>query len=230
MSLPFFYTPDLSSATVQLGEDMSKHIVQVLRMAKGDQLQLTNGAGIKAVAVITDDNRKRCKVSIEQKTEVPASSKKITVAISLIKNASRFEWFLEKATELGVSEIIPLICERTEKEKFRPERLQQIIVSALLQSQQCWMPVLHEPRPFKDVVSDSKAAHKLIAHCMNTEKNPLEDVGPSAATILLIGPEGDFTKSEIDLALQHGFLPVTLGSTRLRTETAGLVGAALLLH
>jgi 16S rRNA (uracil1498-N3)-methyltransferase len=230
MNLPFFYTPDLSGETIQLDEDMSKHIVQVLRMKAGAGIQLTDGKGKKAIAEITDDNRKRCKVVVREIHEVPPPFKQVSIAISLVKNTSRFEWFLEKATEVGVCEIIPLICDRTEKEKFRLERMTQIIVSALLQSQQCWLPKLGEPQLFKDIVSNASAGQKLIAHCIEQDKNEITAVKSSASSILLIGPEGDFTNAEIDLALQHQFLPVSLGATRLRTETAGLVGAVLLMH
>ncbi len=209
-----------------MNEDTSKHIISVLRMQSGEQLQLTNGKGTKAKAVIVEDNRKRCTVEIVS-VEEEKEKRKIAIAISLIKNTSRFEWFLEKATEIGVSEIIPLICERTEKEKFRFERLQQILVSAMLQSQQCWLPVLHQPTDFAKVLQLS-FGQKFIAHCVEDEKQQLSSVILQLSPIILIGPEGDFTKKEIELALENNFRPVALGGTRLRTETAGIVAATFL--
>jgi len=233
MVLPFFYKEDIDLITtdVILDEDTSKHIVQVLRMKNGEQLQLTNGKGNLFTAEITDDNRKKCAVSIIQKTEIISPKSKITIAISLIKNTTRFEWFLEKATEIGVSEIIPLICERTEKTAFKFERMKSILVSAMLQSQQTWLPVLHEPVKFTSLLKQSKQEQKFIAHCEDeNNKQPLTNklINGLANKLIFIGPEGDFTTKEIELALQNNFIPVALGDTRLRTETAGVVAATLL--
>ncbi len=231
MALPFFYKEDIqaSLASVVLDEDTSKHIVQVLRMQNGEPLQLTNGRGDLFTCEITDNNRKRCSVKILQTSNLKGQSSKITIAISLIKNSSRFEWFLEKATELGVSEIVPLICERTEKTAFKAERMKSILVSAMLQSQQCWLPVLHEPTKFNALVHSSAQQQKFIAHCMDDAKRSLTDLNNESLSskVILIGPEGDFTPGEIELALQNNFSGVSLGETRLRTETAGIAAAAL---
>lgn len=229
MASPYFFTADLGTKTVVLDEDTSKHIIGVLRMTKEEELMLTDGIGTKARAIITDDNRKKCSVEITHTASTPLLQPRVAIGISLVKNSARFEWFLEKATEIGVTEILPLICARTEKEKFRTERLQGILVSALLQSQQAWLPQLHEPVPFHQAVT-ADYTHRYIAHCTEDLKTPLtaalqEDGG---SRLLLIGPEGDFTPVEIQLALDKGFQPVALGPTRLRTETAGLVGATLL--
>lgn len=226
MSLPYFYVPELSAHQVTLDEDTSKHIVQVLRMERGEQLVLTDGKGKRATAEIVDDNRKRCAVAIISAATEEPRRPHIAVAISLLKNASRYEWFLEKATEVGVNEIIPLVCARTEKEKFRHDRMQQILVSAMLQSQQSYLPLLSQPMDIKKVMASTQYEKKLIAHCLEGEKN--EAVTDGRSTIILIGPEGDFTPAEIELALQNGFVPVTLGTTRLRTETAGMVASVLL--
>ena len=232
MALPYFFVHDLTASTITLDEDTSKHIVQVLRMKADEALLLTDGRGTKARAVITDDNRKRCTVSLEEVTIEQAPEVAVAIGISLVKNASRFEWFLEKATEIGVTEIIPLLCERTEKEKFRYDRLNSILISAMLQSQQCWMPVLQEPVPFDKLVKEYKAHNKYIAHCLPEEKKQLIAHFSSPATphssLILIGPEGDFTEKEIAHALAIGYQPVALGNTRLRTETAGMVAATLL--
>ena len=232
MALPLFYKEDLntSSTEVLLDEATSKHIVQVLRMQNGEQLQLTNGKGGLFTVEIIDNNRKRCAVKIIETFNIQRSTNNITIAISLIKNSSRFDWFLEKATEIGVTEIIPLICERTEKTAFKSDRMKTILVSAMLQSQQCWLPVLHEPTKFNSLIQSSSHQQKFIAHCMDDAKRNLADLNNESLSskIILIGPEGDFTPEEIDLALQNHFSAVSLGETRLRTETAGIVAATLL--
>lgn len=231
MALPFFYVNEISEF-ITLNEDTSKHMIGVLRMMKGQQVLLTDGKGAKANATIVDDNRKRCIVQIDKIEKAEAKTPKITIAISNVKNASRFEWFLEKATEIGINQIIPLLCERTEKEKFRYDRMQGILISAMLQSQQAWLPVLQQPSVYGEVVSNMEASSKFIAHCLPGQKQPLANqlANKSANQLILIGPEGDFTEPEIELALQQNFTPVDLGSTRLRTETAGVVAAVLLRH
>ncbi|MBL0145568.1 MAG: RsmE family RNA methyltransferase [Chitinophagaceae bacterium] len=241
MSLPFFYKEDIypSSTQITLDEHTSKHMVQVLRMKNGEHLQLTDGKGSLFTCEIIDDNRKRCIVNQiqhlpagRQGSKIQNSKFKITIAISLLKNTTRFEWFLEKATEIGITQIIPLICERTEKAAFKFERLNSILISAMLQSQQCWLPVLQAPQSFDNFVNQKFTdTTKFIAHCENEEKKqPLTSklLNSSTSKLILIGPEGDFTPKEIELALQNNFEPVGLGNTRLRTETAGVVAAALL--
>ena len=235
MTLPFFYTREYNSAQkeIVLDEIMSKHVVQVLRMKTGEQLNLTDGNGHLITAAIADAHKKYCSVSVISARLLTPEPRQIAIAISLTKNANRFEWFLEKATEIGVKEIIPLLCERTEKEKFRYDRMQQICISAMLQSQQCWLPVLHEPQKFEDWVTRQPGnTQKLIAHCTEGDKKPLgiNPIDKSSNCLIAIGPEGDFTEKEIELALRHHFIPVTLGETRLRTETAGVVAVVLLSH
>jgi 16S rRNA (uracil1498-N3)-methyltransferase len=233
MALPFFYSEALKPGTNEfvLNEDTSKHVVQVLRMQIGQQLNLTDGRGNIFNASIIDDHKKRCTVMILSEEYQESPGKKITIAISPVKNSSRYEWFLEKATEIGVQEIIPLICHRTEKQHIRMERLRGILVSAMLQSQQCWLPVLQEPVKFEDLVMGPfENGNKYIAHCLpegNKESLHLQ-ISKSSNQLILIGPEGDFTTEEINLALKNNFMPVALGNTRLRTETAGIVAVTLL--
>lgn len=229
MSRPFFFVEDLNDKKIVLNEDTSKHMINVLRMQKGEEILLTDGKGKKATAFIVDDNRKKCVVEISEIDEEKPKEKKLAVGISLIKNSSRFEWFLEKATEIGVSEIIPLICARTEKEKFRYDRMQNILISAMLQSQQCWLPLLHEPVEFEKALQLS-FEQKFIAHCLPGQKQFLSASTHYTSSIILIGPEGDFTQREITAALQKDYQPVALGNTRLRTETAGIVAATLLVQ
>lgn len=232
MPLPLFYTENLSPAgtVAALDEATARHINQVLRMKKGDRLFLTNGKGKRSTVTIYEQYKKECRVYMEEGAEdVPVQQPRVIVAISLIKNASRFEWFLEKATETGVTSIIPLICERTESVHFRLERMRNILVSAMLQSRQCWLPELFSPVPFKEWISRADAPHKYIAHCLDAAKGRLTGAAAfEGDKIVCIGPEGDFTPAEIDMALHYRFSPVSLGNTRLRTETAGIAAAVLL--
>ena len=273
MALPFFYLSSYDSTATELilDEDNSRHIVQVLRMQPGEALQLTDGKGALLTAVIVEDHKKKCRVSVRSVVTQPPPKRKVVVAISLLKNASRFEWFLEKATEIGVSSIIPLLCERTEKQHARTDRLRNILVSAMLQSQQTWLPDLPDPVPFTELLSNPPAESRFIAHCLEEPQpaisladwrkyalNPAHAEAAASASaaasvvpatvlpasaapastaseqrasptqLILIGPEGDFSPKEIESALKEGFLPVTLGDNRLRTETAGVVAATLL--
>ncbi len=231
MSLPYFYLEHFNKSEVHivLDEDTSKHMAQVLRMKVGDGLQITDGKGNLHTAEIVQVHKKSTSVKILSSTYNPPAQPQVIIAISLIKNTSRFEWFLEKATEIGAHQIIPLICERTEKHQFRLDRMKSILVSAMLQSQQCWLPILSEPISFKAHISESDYQQKFIAHCLETDRRSLKEVVTNKSdAIILIGPEGDFTQHEIELALQQNFLPVTLGDTRLRTETAGVVAITLL--
>jgi 16S rRNA (uracil1498-N3)-methyltransferase len=235
MNLPLFYIPDIVAAQkeIELDEDTSKHVVNVLRKKKGDQLHVTDGKGFLLLTAITDDHKKRCRVTVLNEQFIPKTGRKTSIAISLLKNASRFEWFLEKATELGITEIIPLICDRTEKQHFRFDRMQNILVSAMLQSQQTWLPVLHQPVGFGQLLKQEDVidtTQKFIAHCMPGSKQPLAAMVNASlpSQIILIGPEGDFSNEEVSFATQHFFIPVSLGDTRLRTETAGMVAAVLL--
>ena len=234
MALPFFYFNEynISQKEIVLDEDTSRHVVQVLRMKEGEKLNLTDGQGNLISAEIADAHKKHCLVKIINSQLATHVSRKVTIAISLLKNTSRFEWFLEKATEIGVNEIIPLICERTEKQKFRYDRMKGICISAMLQSQQTWLPVLHEPKQFSHMtIEPFDNQQKFIAYCEESgQKNNLSTFQPFNHSTILIGPEGDFTIQEIELALQNSFIPVSLGETRLRSETAGVVASVILTH
>ena len=234
MSIPFFFIAayDSSQKEIELDQDTSRHIVQVLRMQEGERLNLTDGKGALLTCAIKEASKKKCIVEVKEIQNQKPKTKNISIAISLLKNSNRFEWFLEKATEIGVSGIIPLICERTEKEKFRYDRMNAICISAMLQSQQCWLPVLHEPVQFDNLVmTQFDNGMRFIAHCDEMDKKSLRNyqIDKLSNCLIAIGPEGDFTKREIEHAFQNGFIPVSLGETRLRTETAGLVAAVLLM-
>jgi 16S rRNA (uracil1498-N3)-methyltransferase len=181
-------------------------------------------------ASIVNEDKKKTVVLIEESIMVPPPEKKISIAISLLKNASRFEWFLEKATEIGVTEIQPLICQRTEHTRFRHDRMNGILIAAMLQSQQAWLPLLMEPVAFKNCVTQSTDQQKLVAHCEKDGKQFIKNLQVAAETRILIGPEGDFSPEEIQLALANHYIPVSLGETRLRTETAGIVASSLLMN
>jgi len=229
MELPIFYLEEAASSDfITLSEETSKHIVQVLRMQQGEKLQLTDGAGTLMKAEIVDAHKKKATVRLTEKAFTPQKENKVSIGISLLKNGSRFEWFLEKATEIGATEIYPLLCHRTEKQHFRYDRMKQILISAMLQSKQTWLVNLHEPTPVNKLITSSDYTTKLIAHCEDENKNDIKDFSKQSAVQILIGPEGDFTKDEIDRALTNNFKPVTLGKNRLRTETAGVVAATLL--
>lgn len=228
MERPVFFIEHLSTDFITLNEDTSKHVVQVLRMTAGEQLHLTDGAGSLWTAEIIDDHKKKCTVGIIERKFQARKARKVSIAISLVKNNSRFEWFLEKATEIGVTEIIPILCARTEKQHFRYDRMKQILISAMMQSKQVWLPFFSEPVSFDQVCATASYTTKLIAHCTEDHKQDITEYRQQDAVQILVGPEGDFTNEEIKMAIELGFVPVAIGGTRLRTETAGIVAAALL--
>lgn len=230
MALPYFYEPDITAGTTAftLSEDTSKHCIKVLRMQMGEQLNLTDGNGNLFTATILSPDKKETEVNIITSVFTPPPQRKISIGISLLKNTSRFEWFLEKAAEVGVKEIIPLICHRTERQHFRYDRMNSVLIAAMLQSQQTWLTELHEPRPYEEVLFS--AHQKFIAHCEPSQKQSLSSFSITENVLMLIGPEGDFTSEEITSALHNNFHPVSLGQTRLRTETAGVVAATLLMN
>lgn len=230
MDTPTFYAPHLEESTRQLTleETASRHAVQVLRMQEDEMLQLTNGKGWLAEAKIVHAHKKETAVAVTSQTYLPQLTPAITIAVSLLKNAARLEWLLEKVTEIGIAQVIPLICHRTERQAFRHDRMNGIVISAMLQSRQAWLPILHPPTLLEKVIADATQTQKLVAHCI--AGSPKQPIAGFAATnsILLIGPEGDFTPNEIEMAFAQGFVPVSLGETRLRTETAAMVGVAVL--
>lgn len=231
MQLPYFFEENIpDSGKLILSEESSKHIVQVLRMQEGEEINITNGKGELLTTSIVMPNKRKTEVTITNRTSTVRQNQ-ISIAISLIKNTPRFEWFLEKATEIGVSEIIPIICNRTEKYHIKWDRMRAIVISAMLQSRQGWLPELKQPVKFYDLIKNCSYQQKFIAHCHDKEKKTFNDfITEASARIILIGPEGDFTEGEINAAVETNYIPVSLGETRLRTETAGIVAAVLLLN
>ncbi len=230
MSVPYFYEPLIATGMTKftMSEVSSKHCVQVLRMDVGEQIDITNGHGGLFHATIQVAHKKNAVVTITKAIQTDCPTQKLHLGISLLKNAVRLEWLFEKATEMGLSAITPLVCERTIHARFKTERMQQIIQSAMIQSQQTWLPVLNEPMPFQEFITQSTATQKLIAHCEHQQKTSIKCIEPSNDLVLLIGPEGDFAPTEIEAAMVKDFTPIDLGPTRLRTETAGIFALSVL--
>lgn len=231
MTLPLFYEPDLSeqSTLLQLGEDTLRHCLQVLRMREGDSIELTNGKGLSATGIISLTGKKSAQVSCHTLFQHRPPSAQLTLCISPLKNPQRLEWLLEKATEIGMAGLQPIICQRTEQTKWRRERLEGILIAAMLQSRQFFLPSLHEPIDFKKLMTFQPLKEQWIAHCAEGNKDSLSNYSVTGEARMLIGPEGDFTPNEISDAIEHQYLPVGLGRNRLRSETAGLVAVSLLL-
>lgn len=220
-----FYTPDISSETYTLNEIESKHCIKVLRLNTGDQIELIDGKGNFYEAIITEPNPKKCKVEIVKTLkEFGKRNHYLHIAIAPTKNMDRFEWFLEKATEIGIDEITPILCEHSERKVIKPERLEKIIISAVKQSIKAYKPKLNGLISYKDFIQQELEENKYIAHCEDWEKQALKNTyGKGKSATILIGPEGDFSPEEIELAKENGFIETSLGPSRLRTETAGVV-------
>lgn len=220
-----FYAPDIIGDTFILDEKESKHLIRVLRMTKGTQVRLIDGKGNLYEGIISEPDSKRCMISIsETKADYEKRNYRLHIAISPLKNPERFEWFVEKSVEIGVDEITPLICKNTEKQSVKQERINNIIVSAMKQSIKAAKTVLNEPCIFNDFITQTSKGINMIAHCSNlTDRIKISEVYmKNENAVIMIGPEGDFSDNEITAALERNFIPVHLGSSRLRTETAGV--------
>lgn len=220
-----FYTPDINGNTYTLSEEESNHCNKVLRLKQGDQVHLIDGVGGLYTAEISEVTKKAVRLTVlDKQSEFGKRNHHLHVAIAPTKNNDRLEWFLEKATEIGVDEVTPIICDRSERKIVKEDRLEKVITSAVKQSLTAYHPKINNAISFKDFIKESEADDKLIAHCIDEDdrKAISEIIKPHQKYLILIGPEGDFTPKEIELALQNGYKPVTLGNTRLRTETAGL--------
>jgi len=221
-----FYTPDIQPAHPQyfLNEEESKHCIRVLRLSVGDEVQLIDGRGGFYTASIRDAHPKRTILNIKSvKTEFNKRNHYLHIAIAPTKNIERLEWFLEKATEIGIDEISLIICQRSERKEAKTDRLNKIITSAVKQSIKAYHPILNEAEPLSKLIEKQNDGQKFIAHCDKGDKISLKDaVKSNGKYLILIGPEGDFTPKEIDDALNNDFKAITLGESRLRTETAAL--------
>ncbi len=219
-----FYTPDINSNTLILSEEDSKHCIKVLRLDAGSLLHLVDGIGGFYDAIIEDPHPKRTKLKIVKKIENFAKRNHyLHIAIAPTKNIERIEWFLEKATEIGIDEITPIICDRSERKELKTERLNKVITSAVKQSIKAFHPKLNEAIRFSDFISKNTNTQKFIAHCMDEGKVAIKDqLIPKGNYLIIIGPEGDFTFQELEAAVNNNFIPISLGESRLRTETAAL--------
>ncbi len=222
-----FYTPnfDAKASAYTLPEDESKHAIKVLRMQAGEHIHLIDGKGGLFEVEITNPHPKRCELNIvSSQTNYGKRNFKLHIAIAPTKNMDRLEWFLEKATEIGVEEITPVICRNSERKELKMPRVEKIVVAAMKQSVKAYMPQLNEPCTFNQLLEKSTASQKFIAHCYEDDKQLLKTTYSKGKDVLiLIGPEGDFSTEEVEKAQVAGFVPVSLGESRLRTETAGVV-------
>lgn len=219
-----FYTPDILS-TNELPEEEAQHCIRVLRLSIGDLITLTDGKGSFYKAEITTCTNKRCIVSIKERiSQDPLWSGRLHIAMAPTKNMDRNEWFAEKATEIGLDELTFLNSRYSERKVIKTERIEKILVSAIKQSLKARLPQLNEMTDFNSFVTREFKGQKFIAHCHDGEKVQLKDIlEPGEETLILIGPEGDFSEEEVKTALDHGFIAISLGQSRLRTETAALV-------
>jgi 16S rRNA (uracil1498-N3)-methyltransferase len=221
--MQLFYTNNSETEFTLLSEE-SKHITKVLRKKEGDTLQFTNGKGQLLIAEITTSDIRKTRVKVTEKIEKEKQHNYyLHIAIAPTKNMDRFEWFLEKATEIGIDEITPIICHHSERKVVKTERCNRILLSAMKQSLKYHLPKLNEAISFKDFIKQDFEGKKYIAHCDEGEKTELRKEKKENRTLILIGPEGDFSVTEIEIALQNKFKAVSLGNSRLRTETAGIV-------
>jgi len=223
--MQLFYTPDITNSPLYyLSEEESKHAIRVLRLQSGEHVQLIDGKGGLYEAEIVDPHPKKVALKLlSQQQEFGKRNHYLHIAVAPTKNIERLEWFLEKATEIGIDEISLIICQRSERKEAKAERLNKIITSAIKQSLKAYHPVLNEAASFQKFIAQAKADQKLIAHCEPGEKGDLRNlIKPHGNYLVMIGPEGDFAPKEIADALLNGFEPITLGESRLRTETAAL--------
>ena len=221
--MQLFYCPDLKGSTHLLNEEESKHIIRVLRLKNGDFIHLTDGKGGLFKAELIDDHPKRCTVQIvESKAEYGKRDYTLNMAVAPTKNISRYEWFLEKATEFGIDEITPIICEHSERKEVKNQRLEKVIISAVKQSLKAYVPTLKQSQKFIDFVKQEFSGQKFIAYCEGKPKHLKELYKAKSDVLILIGPEGDFSPEEVKLAQANGFDIISLGESRLRTETAAI--------
>jgi 16S rRNA (uracil1498-N3)-methyltransferase len=224
--MQLFYNPNINETTETFSFDKeeSKHIIKVLRKKDSDILFVTNGSGYLFETEITLASDSKCTVKVISFEKKPASKFHLHLAVAPTKMNDRYEWFLEKATEIGINEITPIICDRSERKVIKNDRFDKIILTAMKQANGLYLPKLNEAVTFKEFLKRQNEGLQLIAHCEETDKKTLKSVlKPNESVTLLIGPEGDFSEKEIALAIDKQFIPVSLGNTRLRTETAAIV-------
>ncbi len=223
--LPMFFVDELESEIVTLSAEESRHCAKALRKKTGEKILLTNGKGMLAKGVILDAHPARTNVTIVSQKKVESErSFYLHMIVAPTKNMDRFEWFVEKATEIGIDEITPVVCAQSERNIVKTERLKRIMVSAIKQSQRTMMPKVNPVIHYFDLMKKEFAGYCYIAHCTAGEKVYIKDHYPKGSAVtVLIGPEGDFNQPEVELAQEKGFVAISLGENRLRTETAALL-------
>ena len=226
-----FYVPEVSGDTCKLSEEESKHCIRVLRLKEKDAVDITDGKGNRFKAVIENANPKACLLRITEHHKEAAPLWELNIAVAPTKNIARMEWLVEKLTEIGFIKLIPIECHTSERTVLKTERLKKIAIEAMKQSGRVYLPQIEELISFEDLINRSKTfkGTNFIPHCNNSDRKALTSIykkGENA--LIIIGPEGDFTKDEIQLALENGFIPITLNEHTLRTETAALAAAIML--
>ena len=221
----FFYYPEISGFEIILPEEESRHCIRVLRLKKNESLYLVDGKGTLYHALLVDPDIRRAGIKIVK--SIPCYRQRLHylhIAITPTKNTDRFEWFLEKATEIGIDEITPIICARSERKTVHSERVQRILVAAMKQSQRAYLPRFNQIKTYDEILAGTQAKSKIITHC-NIENLPRisKDLIKESPSVILIGPEGDFTMQEVEMAIKNGFAEASLGPFIYRTETAGVM-------
>src|SRR5687768_1798551 len=220
--MQLFYGNAIEHHIITLSEQESSHCYRVLRMKAGDEINVTDGKGHLFSGLIEVAHDKKTTIKVLSTTATPPLAYELHIYVALTKHTDRLEWMLEKAVELGISSFTPIITQRTERKTIRVDRLESTVLSAMKQSLKTWLPKVNEPQKFSNVISSNLTGAKLIAHCSNQPRELLPDLKPEKLTHIFIGPEGDFTNEEVDLATKNGVKGISLGNSRLRTETAGL--------
>ena len=225
-TMQLFYNSEIKNgdSTFFFDKEESKHIVKVLRKKESDKIFITNGLGYLFESEIILASEKKCEVKIIKETFQQPDTFYTHIAVAPTKMNDRLEWFLEKATEIGIHEITPIICDHSERKVYKIDRAEKIIQAAMKQSLHYYLPKINEPISLSHFVKSNIDGQKFIAHCEETDKKSFQkEIAKNEKVTILIGPEGDFSAKEINLAIANQFIPVTLGNTRLRTETAALV-------
>lgn len=228
MQLFHFHIDDPAQTSLELGKQDARHLTKVLRKKTGDTFHITDGKGNLFNATLGAVTSNRCEIDLAFAKAESKNKPELHIAIAPTKMNDRMEWFLEKSAEIGIARITPIICERSERRTIKRDRFEKILVSAMQQSAQLWLPVIDKDLSFTDFINQENHSDKFIAHCMDgTEPFLGDQLKKGRAVTLLIGPEGDFSPRELELALASDYQSTILGKNRLRTETAGVYGCTL---
>lgn len=229
-----FFSNQITASGILLSAEESQHATRVLRMKPGDEALVLDGLGTRYHTRFEGELKKQCLLSVIAKEKAEPRKTDLCVALAPTKNVDRFEWFLEKSTELGIETMVPLICQHSERKVVKAERCQKVLIAAMKQCRNAYLPTLTKEISFTNFVKQTPAPNeqRFIAHCFKDDLPHLKDVVKPGKITVLIGPEGDFSESEVKLAVENGFKEISLGQSRLRTETAGIaaVHTVALMH